>query len=305
MLFVSTMVCMAQTSRIIRSSLLRVASSSRRFSSTYYDSQSGQHVPVHQEDKISIILNTTKNDHHGSFIPHPLYKDGNGSSNFLEWLRSFTEESSIHGLILPDIPFSRDERNQITLGHIMIVPPPPPPGFTLFSYHIPPSDSSLYDKKIVVLLDYDYEVTSVEENRLSNALKDLSDRGLKTTIVLNEDKLYYHGGEHQEPIMVANAIATQLDTTGGGDYLWIAGHRNTSDKSVATDDILALCEELMYLDVRGATVKSRLMIDALDTEVVEETMLLGVNKFVVETEEEIKTVRRIANDQGKHAIVLE
>lgn len=56
---------------------------------------------------------------------------------------------------------------------------------------------------------------------------------------------------------------------------------------MSIDDVLALCEELVYLDVTGPTMKSRIIVDlttAADTkqELMEETMSMGINKFVIQ-----------------------
>ena len=99
----------------------------------------------------------------------------------------------------------------------------------------------------------------------------------------------------------------------GGNYIWLSsssslsfggaggGSGDDDDKPVLDSDrIVQICEELVYLDVTGKTVKSRLLVDADDDEdVIEETMFAGVNKFVITNEEQITIVEEIAKDQGK------
>mmetsp|Transcript_3439 Transcript_3439/g.6277 ORF Transcript_3439/g.6277 Transcript_3439/m.6277 type:complete len:213 (-) Transcript_3439:2005-2643(-) len=47
------------------------------------------------------------------------------------------------------------------------------------------------------------------------------------------------------------------------------------------DALVALCQELAYLDVTGPTMKSRLVVDASSPDQVEECLLMGINKFVL------------------------
>ncbi|EJK60877.1 hypothetical protein THAOC_18710 [Thalassiosira oceanica] len=96
------------------------------------------------------------------------------------------------------------------------------------------------------------------------------------------------------PIEVANRVASIIDLTKGGEYVYLS----TADSKDPFDTI-NLCEELNYLDLEGKIMKSRLMVDCWHDEVVEEVMASGVNKFVVRSDEEIEMVTKIANDQDK------
>ena len=96
------------------------------------------------------------------------------------------------------------------------------------------------------------------------------------------------------PIEVANRLASIIDRTKGGEYVYLS----TTD-STDPSDTINLCEELNYLDVEGRIMKSRLMVDCWHDEVVEDVMLSGVNKFVVRSDEEVEMVTEIANDQDK------
>ena len=101
----------------------------------------------------------------------------------------------------------------------------------------------------------------------------------------------------EEPIMIANELARFIDentTAQDETLLWLS-----QSSSVDADHVLSLCEELMYLDLPGSPVKARLLVNATEEEVVEEIMLLGVNKFVVSGEEQIDYVKDVAKQQGK------
>ena len=67
---------------------------------TYYDSQSGLHVPVHKEKEISIYLNVNKEaTSTSSFVPAQFYKE-DASSDVPEKLEQLVQDG-ITGLRLP------------------------------------------------------------------------------------------------------------------------------------------------------------------------------------------------------------
>jgi hypothetical protein len=245
--------------------------------STYYDSQSGLHVPIHNDQEISVVLNKM---HDNTFVPPHLYKDDPGS-DMPDRLQAL-QKSGIHGLILPPPEFPRDLRNLKTLTHIS------PKGFQLFSFSAPPTDSG---SNTSVIFDYSYDTDSAMVEKLQESVEN----GFQTTLRLGDACF----DESQEPIMIANHIASLIDATKGGDFLWLAACKVNSSNDLDADIVLGLCEELMYLDLAGATVKSRLVVDVTDEEVVGEMMLLGVNKFVVHNEAQMDIVLEVAQEQGK------
>ena len=77
------------------------------------------------------------------------------------------------------------------------------------------------------------------------------------------------------------------------------------------DSIVTLCKELSYLDIPGSTMKSRLVVDIdlifgknasgsceEETMVIEECLMMGTNKFVIQ-EERLKLFREILLRHGK------
>ena len=107
-------------------------------------------------------------------------------------------------------------------------------------------------------------------------------------------------------IAIASRTATRLDRH-GDIYMQLEAPDDNADAAIR------LCEELVYLDVAGPTIKSRLLLDISNPEVVEEAMFSGVNKFVInggdgddddddEDEQQksiIETIEEIAKEQGK------
>ena len=187
--------------------------------------------------------------------------------------------------------FPRDIRNLVTLSAIA------PKDFIFFSSGtktIANSTSSgvITPSNVSMIVDF----PSNHDNKvddLESIMKEHVLEGTSTTISLQ----HIINNNEISPIALANKIATLLDNAGGGrgggDYIWTA---NTKD---ADDDMIQICEELMYLDVAGKTIKSRLMVDAANEEVVEETMFAGVNKFVIDNDRQIDAIEKIVIDQGK------
>jgi hypothetical protein len=92
-----------------------------------------------------------------------------------------------------------------------------------------------------------------------------------------------------------------IDATGGCDYIWISSEQK--ETSVA-DTMVQVCEELVYLDVAGATIKSRLLVDSVNEDMLEDIMFAGVNKYVIDDETEAEIVETVAKDQGKALLRL-
>uniref|UniRef100_A0A7S2EM21 Uncharacterized protein n=1 Tax=Ditylum brightwellii TaxID=49249 RepID=A0A7S2EM21_9STRA len=253
----------------------QTAASLTRFSlSTYYDSQSGLHVPIHNEKEIKLFLNKSKEDTSttGSFVPAQLYKE-DASSDMPQRLKSLRAEG-IHGVILPSAKFPRDVRNLQTLSHIA------PEEFVFFTpYH---SQVKSFSSVSTML--------ALEDNEdMKNTLKPLVAAGSKTTLLLHE--AFYR---NQELMHVAGQVARLIDETGGGDTFLI-----TASDKIDADDVIQLCEELMYLDVAGPTIKSRIILNSTNEELIDELMLLGVSKFALDEEEDISMLEDISKWQGK------
>jgi hypothetical protein len=113
--------------------------------------------------------------------------------------------------------------------------------------------------------------------------------GSSTTIALKDT-----GNSFANPIAMANRVATIIDSTGGADFIWLSANAD-----VDAEDVVRMCEELVYLDLSGKTVKARMIVNSSNEEVVEETMFSGVNKFVIDNEEQIGFVEGMATSQGK------
>lgn len=92
-----------------------------------------------------------------------------------------------------------------------------------------------------------------------------------------------------------------MDNTGGGDYILLSPEVFDSDDSCA-DAMVQLCEELSYLDVEGATIKSRLLVSAMTDDQLEECLMMGISKYIVADETGLDMLRSIVEEQGKQLI---
>ena len=93
--------------------------------------------------------------------------------------------------------------------------------------------------------------------------KDMSELQ-RTSIGLFAPK--YFTGE-VDPVLTASATANLMDNTGGGEFILLTPRVSEKDDSCG-DAMVQLCEELSYLDVEGPTIKSRLIVSAMDDDQV-------------------------------------
>ena len=73
----------------------------------------------------------------------------------------------------------------------------------------------------------------------------------------------------------------------------------TPPDSADEDDVVELCEELMYLDLTGPTMQSRIIVESGNDRVNDSTMLIGINKYVVADDSLVDLITEIALAQGK------
>ena len=251
-------------------------------SDTYYDSQSGLHLQKHNEKRISIFLDMSK-DNLGpdTLIPAQLYK---GNSPDVPDKLQALRQSGVTGMWLPPALFPRDERNLRTLHHIA------PPGFRFF---ISFASSPPKDLSSSLSIMHEFTGTSeVDASDLRRSLEQNAQHGMHTTMRLGESVCC-----DSDAVSTASQLAALIDNSGGVDSIWISPSR-----SADADDVTYLCEELMYLDVAGPTIRSRIIIDSQKEEIIDETMLLGINKFVVTKDFQIDIIDEIAKAQGKEVL---
>lgn len=242
---------------------------------TYYDSQSGIHVPIHNESDIFVYKHWV----------NPFFQLYKSSEDAFEAKEELKELSTVFdGVFLSSsIVHPRDERNLETLCHIA---PNISEGFTLFAPSLRSTDA--IRPNVVVLCNY--LETSPDK------LKEYKQNEIKTAICLGE-----YSDDSSEPFELANQVANLMDETGAGDYLLVSASSQQDDSYM-----VQLCEELSYLDVPGPTIKSRLVLDCVPEakeDLVDEVMMIGVNKFLVTDElQRDCIIQTVAEEQGKKLV---
>lgn len=235
---------------------------------TYYDSQSGMHVALHDENEISLYLH----------LPRHGWRSASSDGARIE-LESL-EEARKGGFVGVRLQLHIDEQGLLTELS------PSEPGLTFFCGS-PGTQNVAYPDNINLLFEYTDSKQTIHRHVSSHVA-----RGTKTSIGLF-DPCYYA----RDPALVANGVASLMDETGGGDFIWLE-----PDETVDEDELIRMCEELSYLDVSGPTIKSRLVVAAQTEYQVEECLNMGVNKFVLEDPFKVNWLRSIVEDQGKHLV---
>ena len=254
---------------------------------TYYDSQSGMNVPVHDENEVSI------------FICDPSlfsrYTDGTAAERWLERLKRMqTDYVGMAGVVLDSADSGASYCKHLLELSESLVSSSARNHLTLFATSQNMVDARPpFPKNVNLMFDYQDETKDDLETRLSVQVS----HDIRTSIRLT-DSANYQG----DSVLVASDIASIMDATGGGDLIWLTPA--TDNDNASEDDIVELCEELAYLDVTGPTIKSRLVVAAVTEDQVEECLFMGVNKFAIPgvdgTSQEYEWLGNIVKNQGKH-----
>lgn len=250
----------------------------RRASSTktYYDSQSGMHVPIHDENEIYVYKHWIN--------PYlQLYKNSDDAFEAKEEFEELASNSAYAGVFFSSpILHPRDERNLETLLNIA------PKDFCMF-VPVRSNSNEMTNPNVVVVFNNN-------DTALADHLKGYRQKKIRTAIYLSNDD--QSTTSSVEPFELATEIASIMDASlGGSDYVLVSSSLSDDD-----DYVIRLCEELSYLDVPGPTMKSRLMLDCGDSDedLIDEIMMIGVNKFVVREDEQL--IQSVAQEHGKKLV---
>ena len=231
--------------------------------SHYYDSQSGRHVPIHDESKIAAYYYSAK-------TPTTILDDVKtlGLANALILNSNVEDVSKVRSFI----------------GTVFL-------SSQLFEEEERADDAS----NINLCFDLDaYENTDDKaafEKNMSSAAQ--------TSIGLFAPK--YFTGE-VDPVLTASMTASLMDATGDGDFIVLLPRMTEMDENCG-DAMVQLCEELSYLDVEGPTIKSRLIVSAMDDDQVEECLTMGIRKYFVGDETGLNMLQQVVEEQGKQLIL--
>ena len=270
--------------------------SRKNTSNTYYDSQSGQHVPIHNENEVSVYLR------------------GIGDCSTQQVIE-MTKQYGCSGSILTLEQEMNDMPSISSNDNIYL--------------HIKPelylNNHQLGERKGSYNLCYEYEVgndddmMSTIKHMATDIQQDVSIGIFDSNIIMDED-----------PISVAANIANIIDCTSVSDEnetapyisnILIAPPTTTStDNNTTTtieccpDNLVHLCEELSYLDVPGPTIKSRLIVSTLNNneEIIEECLQIGINKYILDISDDnmnddlddrLRGLKKVVEEEGKELIL--
>ena len=261
---------------------------------TYYDSQSGQHVPIHNENEVSVYLrgigdiDATKHGTSGSILTLTEH-----------WMNSNAN----------DMPSSSTDNIYL---HIK-------PELYLSNHHPKESFPKGYNPCFEYKVGNEDDIISTIKHMKTK--RDVSIGIFNNNIIINED-----------PISVAANIADIIDCTTNENEnetsippyisnILIAPPSTTSTNNNTTidcnaDNLVRLCEELSYLDVPGPTIKSRLIVSTLNnTDVIEECLQIGINKYILDIssddmndndlDDRLIRLKNIVEEEGKELILTD
>jgi hypothetical protein len=272
-------------------------------SGTYYDSQSGQHVPIYDESKVFAYLRSsieyTAADQGGkvatimdlmnahktlglagsvvNFSHKDGGTDGSESLSLLQMLSNINEHLATRDETQEGTVFIRlSEAHQLTATQQL-------PTFTL------PSNFNIC---------YEYS---------DNATRVTTITGHATTLRQSSigifDPTYFL---YRDPISIASGVAKLIDATasnGSSISNIILDPPLPDDTESCDDEMVRLSEELSYLDVTGPTIKSRLIVAAHNTECIEECLNIGISKFIVTDKHALHILWESVVETGKQLIL--
>ena len=268
-------------------------------SDSYYDSQSGQHVPIYDESKVFAYLRSSieytaaiqggdatikelMNAHKtlglaGSVLNFP-HKDTNGSESLslLQKLSNINEHLAI----------TRDEKQEsnvfirVSEAH-QLTATQQLPTFNL------PSNFNIC---------YEYSDNATRFTAITGHAS------LRSSIGIFDPKYFLY----RDPISIASGVANIIDATvskGSSISNILLDPPLPDDAECCDDELVRLSEELSYLDVTGPTIKSRLIVAAHSMDCVEECLNIGISKFIVTDKHALHILRESVVEAGKQLIL--
>ena len=266
-------------------------------STTYYDSQSGQHVSIHDETKITAYLRTTGQ-------PEAAYEMGMAGS--IITLPQQPQKDSCMIEVIKSLGSSSSNNNNNIFLHIL------PSQYYDLVVAKEGNDTSI-PSNINLCFEYNNDGEYISSN-VQSAMANFD--GIQTSIgVFNPSYLL-----DDDPMLVAAQIASIIDTTseefGGTISNILVAPITDNDDALSSssgtfdDELVQLCEELSYLDVPGSTIKSRLVVSALSSDQLEECLQMGITKFIIDASDDSENVesklamlRDVVEESGKELIL--
>jgi len=281
---------------------------------TYYDSQSGQHVAIHDESKITAYLRT---------------KAGAASSSFAAVLKT-AKEIGLAGSIITLPPQHQLQQDGELAGIIKSLGNNISSSNNDIFLHMQPSqyndlvaskekqqlcNDSIIPPNINLCFEYNNNDGEYISSNVQSAMTNFE--GIQTSIgIFNPTHLL-----DDDPMLVAAKVASIIDITSefGGTIsnILVAPIIDNDDAIVGNsgtccdDELVQLCEELSYLDVPGSTIKSRLVVSSLSGDQLEECLQMGVSKYIIDAasddgeivERRLGMLRDVVEENGKELVL--
>lgn len=302
--------------RMINSCIQRFTFSTDGSTTTYYDSQSGQHVTIHDESKItaylrsvdrtvtttgaaalslsSAILEATKEmGMAGSVISMPQQLQQQDESGMVGFIESLGSSSNVFLHILPSQYHDLVVKNEMQLR----------------------KNHTIFPTNINLCFEYNNDGDYISSN-VQSAMTTFD--GIQTSIGIFHLKYLLD----DDPMLVAAQVASLIDTTSefGGtisNILVAPIIMDNDDDTTLTsydDELVQLCEELSYLDVPGSTIKSRLIVPTVSGDQLEECLQMGITKYIIDAssgdddgsesvESRLDMLRDAVEENGKELIL--
>ena len=294
---------------------------------TYYDSQSGQHVAIHDENKVSVYLRgndlsatmqtmqTAKDmGMAGSILslpPQQIQLEDRAKPPTIEWKQQMQQMSSNDSLT--------DYIKSIGSNNVFLHLPPHHHHGLIFtnekSNEAKEESSTTMTIPSNINLCFEYYGGKDDDELSNNIQRTLGNYDdIRTLSLAIFDPWYI---TEEDPLFVAAQIANIIDITSesfGIDktisnilvdpFVYVK-----EDDFDAADELVRLCEELCYLDVPGSTIKSRLAVAVASTDQVEECLHMGIAKYIVSYNDEeegraLEMLKNVVEDTGKELIIL-
>ena len=281
---------------------------------TYYDSQSGQHVSIHDERKITAYLRSSIDGGDNEEI----IARGGGGGDALLALMEAAKALGAAGSVVLTLPrtLRRDGStggNELrffeALGNNITKPTPADENDCTLFIRLPMSHrlslKQLLHTPACVNLCFEYEGKVPSCNSLLAS-------GNRTSIGIFDPKYYID----MDPISLASDVANLIDKTATEGSPGSISHivldpttvQNSADtesygSTIWDDELVRVCEELSYLDVTGPAIKSRLVVPAHNQDHVEECLGIGISKYIVDDAESLEMLRDVVEEAGKELVL--
>ena len=263
---------------------------------TYYDSQSGQHVSIHDETKITAY--SRKDDGTVTGAPSPAIWEAAKEMGMAGSIITLPQQLQ-HDFI-KSLGSSSNSNNFL---HIL----------TSQYYDLVAKEKQLLiPPNINLCFEYNNNDSEYISSNVQSAMANFD--GIQTSIgIFNPTYLL-----DDDPMLVAAQIASIIDTTSefGGTIsnILVAPITDNDDalskSGTCDDELVQLCEELSYLDVPGSTIKSRLVVSALSSDQLDECLQMGITKYIIDTSDDSKSLesrldmlRDAVEENGKELIL--